>query len=209
MKRLSKYFVIVLWIICLFQIDLFAQVDNNYENKNVEIILANGRSLSGKVIKQTDDKMKLEINNENVSVEKKDIEKIIIVIENNTDIGKTNDNAIPLGINIAYRFFWVAISGMSESTQYPIVRIRCTNNLSKEIDKISFKVRFVYKINKQILSETESDLSNLPPGYSKTIDLLCEQGYGLLDLYEARRRIYAQVYINNKFYKELAPGSSS
>lgn len=200
MRRLSKYLAIAVWLVYLFQANLFAQLNSNYEGKNVKILLKNGRSLSGKVVKQTEDKVKLGFNDGNISIDKDDIEKVIVIVEN---AGEKNIADIPSGINITYRFFWARVSGMPQEIEYPIVRMRCTNNSNKEINNIDFKVVFASKSNKEILSEAKGRFSNLPPGYSKTIDFLCEEGYGLLDLYVAKREIYAEVFINNKFYKKL------
>lgn len=78
MKILFKYLVIFLWIISLSQPGLFAQFNDNYENKYVQIFLKNERSLDGKVIHQTEEKITLEIYGGEVSFYKEDIERIDI-----------------------------------------------------------------------------------------------------------------------------------
>ena len=78
MKILFKYLVIIFSIICLSQTSLFAQLNNNYKDKYVQVILKNGRSFDGKVVNQTEEKITLEINVGNISFYKKDIEQINI-----------------------------------------------------------------------------------------------------------------------------------
>ncbi len=84
-KTLFKYLVIFLLIICLSQTGLFAQLNDNYENKHVQVLLKNGRSLDGKVINQTEEKITLEIYGGNISFYKKDIEQINIKEEDKTN----------------------------------------------------------------------------------------------------------------------------
>lgn len=158
----------------VFPICLFAQLESNYVNKYVKVTLKNGGTIGGKVIRQTDEQITLEFGGGgNFSLAKDRIEQIIVV-EDNPNIEKRNYGAgIPSGFSIEYRFFWARIKGMSEETQYPIVRLSCTNNSNIRIDNIDFKVVYVW--GKEILSEVEESLSGLPQGYSKTIDLLCEK----------------------------------